>query len=35
VFWYAADWDPGFDIHNEGWFGKGIADAYIRLRDGG
>jgi hypothetical protein len=34
VFWYAADWDPSFDKHNEGWFRKGIADAYLRLRDG-
>jgi hypothetical protein len=34
VFWFAADWDPGFDVNNEGWFRKGIANAYIRLRDG-
>jgi hypothetical protein len=34
VFWYAADWDPSFDKHNEGWFRKGIADAYLRLRQG-
>jgi GH25 family lysozyme M1 (1,4-beta-N-acetylmuramidase) len=33
VFWYAADWDPSFDKHNEGWFRKGIADAYLRLRN--
>jgi hypothetical protein len=35
VFWYAADWDPGFDVHNEGWFRKGIADAYLRQRKHG
>ncbi|MGD8806418.1 MAG: GH25 family lysozyme, partial [Chloroflexota bacterium] len=33
VFWYAADWNPGLDSHNEGWFRNGIADAYLRLRD--
>jgi hypothetical protein len=32
VYWYAADWDPSFDHHNEGWFRKGIADAYLRQR---
>ncbi len=29
VFWYAADWDPSFDTHNEGWFRKGIGEAYL------
>ena len=32
VYWYAADWDPSFDVHNEGWFRKGIAEAYLRQR---
>ncbi|MGD8858087.1 MAG: hypothetical protein PVG33_17255, partial [Chloroflexota bacterium] len=32
VFWYAADWDPSFDVHNEGWFRAGIGEAYLRLR---
>lgn len=30
VFWFAADWNKGFDINNEGWFHNGIADAYLR-----
>jgi hypothetical protein len=29
VFWYAADWNPDFDTHHEGWFRNGIADAYL------
>jgi hypothetical protein len=29
VFWYAADWNPDFDTHHEGWFRTGIADAYL------
>jgi hypothetical protein len=32
VFWYAADWDEEFDENNEGWFRKGIGEAYLRLR---
>jgi hypothetical protein len=32
VFWYAADWDPRFDENNEGWFRKGIGEAYLRQR---
>jgi GH25 family lysozyme M1 (1,4-beta-N-acetylmuramidase) len=32
VYWYAADWDPSFDVHNEGWFRKGIAEAYLQQR---
>jgi murein DD-endopeptidase MepM/ murein hydrolase activator NlpD len=35
VFWYAADWDPSFDEHHEGWFRKGIADAYLQQRGPG
>lgn len=31
VFWYAADWNPDYDTHREGWFRNGIADAYLRL----
>jgi hypothetical protein len=30
VFWYAADWNPEYDNHKEGWFRNGIADAYLR-----
>lgn len=30
VFWYVSDWDDTFDKHNEGWFRKGIADAYFQ-----
>ena len=30
VFWYAADWNPDFDTHHEGWFRTGIADAYLQ-----
>lgn len=29
VYWFAADWAPDQDAHNEGWFSKGIADAYL------
>ena len=25
----AADWDEGLDKNNEGWFRKGIAQAYL------
>jgi hypothetical protein len=32
VFWYAADWNPEFDKHREGWFRNGIADAYLQQR---
>jgi len=32
VFWFAADWDDAFDVNNEGWFRKGIADAYLQQR---
>ncbi|MEM7115771.1 MAG: NBR1-Ig-like domain-containing protein [Chloroflexota bacterium] len=32
VFWYAADWNPQYDHHREGWFRNGIADAYIQQR---
>ena len=30
VFWYAADWNPEFDTHHEGWFRNGIADAFLQ-----
>ena len=30
VFWYAAEWDPASDHHNEGWYRTGIADAYLQ-----
>lgn len=30
VFWYAADWNPDYDTHHEGWLRNGIADAYLR-----
>ena len=30
VFWYAADWNPDYDQHHEGWFRNGIAEAYLR-----
>ncbi|WP_420640876.1 NBR1-Ig-like domain-containing protein [Candidatus Leptofilum sp.] len=33
VFWYAADWNPDFDTHHEGWFRNGIADAYLQQRN--
>ncbi len=29
IFWFAADWDEGLDKNNEGWFRKGIAQAYL------
>ncbi|MCA9919739.1 MAG: hypothetical protein KC445_17400 [Anaerolineales bacterium] len=32
VFWYAADWNPDYDTHHEGWFHNGIADAYLQQR---
>ena len=34
VFWYAADWNPEYDTHHEGWFHNGIADAYLQQRNG-
>ena len=32
VFWYAADWNPEYDTHHEGWYHNGIADAYLQQR---
>ncbi|MCO5188709.1 MAG: NBR1-Ig-like domain-containing protein [Anaerolineae bacterium] len=32
VFWFAADWNPAYDIHHEGWFRNGIATAYLQQR---
>lgn len=32
IFWYAADWRDDMDTNNEGWFRRGIADAYLQQR---
>ena len=30
VFWFVADWHPYYDVHHEGGFRHGIAEAYLR-----
>ena len=32
VFWFAADWNPNDDKNHEGWYRRGIADAYIQKK---